>query len=153
MPVSFPGIGITKTPYYKMNEELKKAKINESHIKYLNDLKYGIFPPKKKARHYSLENIKKELYEVYKYKNELEEQKNVDAISKKLKSIIKSSNQFWEKSLFLPKISNPSQSQAFSNNIKENLTGNTTKSVESSRAKSFIFTKGSTKVRLEEHYT
>jgi len=97
--VSFPGIGITKTPYYRMHEESKKAKLTENRTKHLNDLKFGIFSQKiVKIRHYSLENIKKELFQVYRYKNELEENHELDAISKKLRSIIRADENFWGKS-------------------------------------------------------
>ena len=97
--MSFPGIGITKTPYYRMHEESKKAKLTENRTKHLNDLKFGIFPKKiAKIKHYSLENIKKELFQVYRYKNELEENHELDAISKKLRSIIRADENFWGKS-------------------------------------------------------
>lgn len=130
---------------------MKKAKISEKHIKFLQNLKYGIFPIKKrKSRHYSLENIRNELYEVYKYKNELEENKQIDAISKKLNSIIRTNEKFWGKNEFLPKISH-SENQEFTQKLKENLTGNSTRSVESLKAKSFIYTKGAKKIRLYEN--
>ena len=82
-----------------MHEESNRARVSESRTKHLNDLKFGIFAKKTvKIRHYSLENIKRELFEVYKYKNELEESKNIDVISKKLRSIVRSNEKFWGKS-------------------------------------------------------
>ena len=82
-----------------MHEESNRARVSESRTKHLNDLKFGIFPKKPvKIRHYSLENIKRELFEVYKYKNELEESRDIDVISKKLRSIVRSNEKFWGKS-------------------------------------------------------
>lgn len=150
--MSFPGIGITKTPYYRMHEESNRARVSESRTKHLNDLKFGIFPKKAvKIRHYSLENIKRELFEVYKYKNELEESKNIDVISKKLRSIVRSNEKFWGKS------NNNTYTEPNNNNERyvkgSGMLRGLSSTVETSRREEsqgprYIFTKGFKKIVL-----
>lgn len=117
-----------------MHEELEKAKFSEHQTKFLNDLKYGIFKSerKKKARHYSLEKIKEELYEVYKYRNELEENKDIDAISKKINSVIRSTSRFWGNLNSLQGVSQGFESQSFvkQQGLKGGSVGESTKALD-----------------------
>ena len=161
LAVSFPGIGITKTPYYKMEEEAKRAKLSEKETKFLKEMKFGKFEEKKKfPQHYSLEKIKKELFEVYKYKNQLEENAQIDVISKKLKGIINSADRFWGKN---NEIARNTEDSCWGASLEKNSkacrgfsVGESTRTLEKmgggeDSAKGFIFTKNFNKIRTEEH--
>ena len=129
-----------------MHEELNKAKQTEHQLKSLNDLKFGVFNFKKpkKTRHYSLDKIKAELYEVYKYKNELEESRNVDAISKKLRSIIRGTEKFWGKEIY-----KRAENSVFEGTNKQSIRGFSTGESTKSEGRGVIYTKNFVKVTLE----
>jgi len=143
-----------------MEEESKRAKLSEKETKFLNEMKFGKFEKiKRNPQHYSLEKIKKELFEVYKYKNQFEENSQIDAISKKLNSIIRSTDRFWEKSSVL--VRNNEESSGISHEKSKVFrgfsVGETTKTLENSgggggdNGKGFIFTKNFNKIRTQEH--